>query len=109
MQLDRQITLTIGGQRADVAGAGLKESGTALDLLRDSAAQGALAKDVLARQGVIQEAGYEEQAQSYDVMSGAAKYAAAGEEDMRQKHRVSQPMPRSSASWSRKATLFHRH
>lgn len=79
LQLDRQIAGSIGGQQADVAGAGLKQSGSALDLLRDSASQGALAKDVLARQGAIQEQGYEEQAQSYETMAAAGRMAYSGE------------------------------
>jgi hypothetical protein len=86
-QLDRQITATIGGQEAGTGAAGLKESGSALDLLADSAKQGALAKSVLAEQGVITEAGYEEQAQSYDVMSAAAKATATGELDIATKTR----------------------
>jgi hypothetical protein len=79
MQLDRNIASTIGGQQAGTAGGGLAASGSALDLAADSAAQGALAKTVLAEQGQITEAGYAEQAASYDVMSAAAKQAAAGE------------------------------
>jgi hypothetical protein len=79
MQLDRQIAQTIGSQQAEVAGSGLAASGSALDLLRDSAAQGSLAKSVLAQQGIITEAGYEEQAKSYDTMSSATKTAASGE------------------------------
>lgn len=82
MQLDRQISATIGGQQAGTGAAGLKASGSALDLMADSAAQGALAKDVLARQGLISEAGYEEQAQSYGVMSAAARAAYVGEMDV---------------------------
>ncbi len=78
-QQDRQISITVGGQRAAVGGAGLAESGSALDLLRDSAAQGALARSVLVTQGQITEAGYTEQANSYDVMSKAARSTAAGE------------------------------
>ena len=78
-QLSRQITATIGTQKAGVAGAGLASSGSAVYLLADSASQGALAKNVLAQQGQITEAGYEEQAQSYDTMSAAAKMAASGE------------------------------
>jgi hypothetical protein len=79
MQLDRDITATIGGVRADVAASGLKESGSAIYLLADSARQGALAHQVLSEQGAITEAGYQEQAQSYDVMSAAARMAAGGE------------------------------
>jgi hypothetical protein len=46
-QLDRQVTQTIGGQAASVAGAGFSSGGTALNLMRDSASQGALARGVL--------------------------------------------------------------
>lgn len=75
-QAARKATQTIGSQRADVAASGFGEAGTALDLLRDSANQGALTKGVLANQGAITEAGYEEQAQSYNLMQQAANTAA---------------------------------
>lgn len=78
-QLERQVQGTIGSQTANIAASGLKNSGSALDLLADSASQGRLAHDVLAKQALITEAGYEEQAQSYNIMSSAAKAAAAGE------------------------------
>lgn len=81
-QLDRQITMTIGGQRAGVAAAGFAEGGSAGDLLRDSASQGALAKGVLAEQGVITEAGYEEQAKSYQTMAETGRTTAASEMDI---------------------------
>jgi hypothetical protein len=75
-QLDRSIYQTIGGQQADVAGGGFAASGSALDLLRDSASQGALTKAVAGQQGLITEAGYTEQATSYQNMSKAAALAA---------------------------------
>jgi hypothetical protein len=75
----RSLTQTIGGQQADVAGAGFAESGSALDLLRDSASQGALTHAVLGQQGLITEAGYNEQAQSYANMSQAATAAGNAE------------------------------
>jgi hypothetical protein len=78
-QSDRSTYQAIGGQQADVAGAGFAASGSALDLLHDSAAQGALSKAVVNQQGLITEAGYTEQAQSYDTLSAAAKNAAAEE------------------------------
>lgn len=80
-QLDRSIYQTIGGERADVAGAGFAESGSALDLLRDSASQGALTKAVAGQQGLITEASYTEQAQSYTNMASAARLAANAEDD----------------------------
>jgi|KBSMisStandDraft_5_1062788.scaffolds.fasta_scaffold87455_1 hypothetical protein len=79
-QLDRNNYLQIGGQRADVAGAGFAESGSALDILRDSAQQGALARAVLGQQGHITEAGYQEQADSFTTLASAARVTAAGEE-----------------------------
>lgn len=78
-QTDRENFKMIGGQQADVAGAGFAASGSALDLMRDSAAQGALTKAVGEQQGLITEAGYTEQAQSYQTMSQAAHVAADAE------------------------------
>ena len=78
-ELDRQITQTIGGQQADVAGAGFSASGSALDIMRDSASQGALTKAVAVQQGLITEAGYNEQATSYQNLSKAAAFAVQGD------------------------------
>jgi hypothetical protein len=78
-QLDRQVTQTIGGQAAGVAGAGFSSGGTALNLMRDSASQGALARGVLGQQGAITEAGYAEQATSFTTMANAGRATAASE------------------------------
>lgn len=78
-QTDRELYKTIGGQAADVAGAGFAESGSALDLMRDSAAMGALTHAVAGEQGLITEAGYHEQADSYRNMSQAAQVAIDAE------------------------------
>jgi hypothetical protein len=75
-QAQRDIFQTLGKQQADVASSGFQEAGSALDLLRDSAQQGALNTAVLGAQGQIQEAGYEEQAASYTLMAQAASMAA---------------------------------
>jgi hypothetical protein len=80
-QIDRGLYQTIGGQQADIAGAGFAASGSALDLLRDSASQGALTKAVAGQQGLITEAGYTEQAQSYQTMARAAQVAADAQDD----------------------------
>lgn len=80
LQAQREATMSIGAQQAQVAGAGFAESGSALDLLRSSAAQSGLQRGVLAQQGAITEAGYQEQAQSYNVMQAAANQAATSEE-----------------------------
>jgi hypothetical protein len=78
-QQQRETTKALGQTAADVAGAGFAESGSALDLLRESASQGALAKAVLSEQGLITEAGYEEQAKSYANMQTAANMAASAD------------------------------
>jgi len=78
-QSERQLYKALGTTTADVAGAGFSLSGSALDLLRDSAAEGALTKATLAEQGAITEAGYEEQAKSFEIMSRAARDAADSE------------------------------
>jgi hypothetical protein len=75
-QASRSIEKTLGQQQADVAANNFEEAGSALDLLRDSATQGALQKAVLQQQGLITEAGYEQQAASYRLMSSAADMAA---------------------------------
>jgi hypothetical protein len=81
-QEDRQITQTIGGVRAASAASGFSGGGSAGDILRDSASQGALAKGVLANQGLITEAGYDEQAASYKTLAAAGMATAATEHNM---------------------------
>jgi hypothetical protein len=75
-QAQRNIFQTLGKQQADVASSGFEEAGSALDLLRDSASEGALHTAVIGAQGQIEQAGYEEQAASYTLMSQAASMAA---------------------------------
>jgi hypothetical protein len=79
-QTERQIYQQTGGLQAGVAAAGfVGGSGSAGDLMRESASQGALTHAVLSEQGLIQEQGYQEQAASYQNMSKAAKMAADAE------------------------------
>lgn len=77
LQTEREINGVIGGQRADIAGAGLEESGGALDLLRSSASQGSLTMAVARTQGALDQQGYEEEALSYQAMQKASEAAAA--------------------------------
>lgn len=79
-QTQRSIYSTLGQQQADVASSGFAASGSALDIMRDSAAQGALTKEVVGQQGLIEEAGYREQAQSYQLMASASRMAADADE-----------------------------
>jgi hypothetical protein len=80
-QQNRTTFQMVGGAEADVAAAGFATSGSALDILRSNASQGALASAVLEKQGAITTAGYKEQATSYDIMQKAAKQAASADED----------------------------
>ena len=77
-QADRAIYQQQGTAAAGYAGSGLAMSGSAQDVLRAGAQQGALKKQVLAVQGGISEANYAEQAQSFSQMASTATTAAAG-------------------------------
>ena len=77
-QEDRTVALAQGRTQSEVAGAGFSMSGSALDIMRSGAQQGALTKAVTGYQGLITEAGYAEQAQSYTNMAAAAGDAAKG-------------------------------
>lgn len=72
----RDLLLAQGRTSAAVAGAGLTESGSALDILSSNARQGALQQAVTNQQGLITEAGYGEQQQSYLTMATVAGNAA---------------------------------
>lgn len=82
---DRSIYQTISTAEANIAGNGLKVSGSALDILRDSAAQGELTKNLISLQGNIdanaikqQIASFGAQADQYDAAAEAADNASTG-------------------------------
>jgi hypothetical protein len=79
-QINRQNVQALGKTQASVAGAGFAESGSAIDILRSGAQQGAQLKAVASEQGLVTEAGYEEQSASYKLMATAAGTAASAEE-----------------------------
>jgi hypothetical protein len=81
VQNERQVYQTISQQEAGVAGGGLAESGSALDLLRDSASQRALSYAIIGQQGLITEAGYQEQHDSYTRMAATLRDMASKEQD----------------------------
>lgn len=74
-QQQRSTTMQIGGQKAAIAGGGFAASGSGLDILADSARQGALAQSTI-------ESGTEEKSASYELMASTARQTAAGEEDI---------------------------
>jgi len=80
VQSDRNLYQVLGGMQSDVAGAGFKMSGSALDLMRSSAAQGALDKQLLTMQGEITAAGYRQQGDAYGQQ--AAGSSASGFADL---------------------------
>jgi hypothetical protein len=81
MQQNRTNYQQYGGAQSDIAGAGFRQSGSGLYILADNARQGSLATSVLQKQGAIQEAGYQEQAQSYDILSSAATQQAKADRE----------------------------
>lgn len=81
-QTDREIYMGLGAARNDVAGAGFTGGGSAIDIMRSSAQQGALQKQVLGEQGLITEAGYNEQNKAYTNLAGFARYSAEVQDKM---------------------------
>jgi len=79
---DRQIYMGMGTTEAGIAGAGFQNTGSALDLMRSGAAQGALQKQVMSQQGLITEEGYKTQIQSYGKLAEYARYAAGVQDEM---------------------------
>jgi hypothetical protein len=77
-QANRQIYQAQGATQAAYGNAGLAMSGSAQDVLRMGAQQGALKKQILGVQGQINEQNYAEQAQSFSQMASTATTAAAG-------------------------------
>lgn len=77
VQADRELYQTLGGQRSDIAGANLAASGSALDVIRSSAAQGNLTKQLLGRQDAITQLGYEQEQSSYAAMAASADASAS--------------------------------
>jgi hypothetical protein len=75
-QADRALFGVMGTQRADIASSGFGEGGSAGDILRESAGQGALSRAVLGQQGVITEAGYTQQADSFRSLQTVAGFAS---------------------------------
>jgi hypothetical protein len=96
----REITQALGKTQADVAGAGFAQSGSALDILRSGAQQGAIMKAATSEQGMITEAGYAEQAQSYNLMATAADSAASAEDSAAKGADISAIIKFASANWA---------
>jgi hypothetical protein len=79
-QAQRQLYMTLGTQSATAGGSGSSGGGSAADILRTSAQQGALNTAVLQQQGLITEAGYNEQAVAYALQQQAAGVSAQAQQ-----------------------------
>jgi hypothetical protein len=102
-QADRALFGTVGAIRADVASSGFGEGGSAGDILRDSASQGALNRAVLGQQGLITEAGYKEQADSFRSLQTVAGFASQQDELAAQGQDIAAQSYTDAAAADRKA------
>lgn len=75
-QTNRQVFQVLGAQQADYAGNGLRQSGSAADVYRNSVQQGSLQKAIVQEQTQINVTGYQEQASAFKGMQSAADAAA---------------------------------
>lgn len=78
-QEDIQTYKVLGTESADVAGAGFTQGGSAGDLMRSSANQAALSKQLIENQGQITAQGYAEQANAYEGQASAAQTQSKGQ------------------------------
>lgn len=78
-QKQREIYGVLGGQRADIAAGGAMASGSALDIIRSSAQQASLSKQLIAHQGLITELGFKAQKSAYEAQQTAAEMAGYGD------------------------------
>lgn len=78
LQIQRQIAKVGGSEEAAFGMGNMADSGSGLDVMRESMEQGAIAKAAGAQQGAIQVQGYQQQAQQYLAMQDAANRSAHG-------------------------------
>lgn len=77
VQTQRQIYQTIGGARADIGAAGFGEHGSAIDVLKSSAAQGELQMQITGTKGQLEQDTFVQQSTAY---AAQAKGSYAAEE-----------------------------
>jgi hypothetical protein len=71
--VSRDLYKTLGGMRASASSSGLQMSGNVLDLIRDSARQGAISKAVVGLQGQIDYNSYMAQSSAASAQASASK------------------------------------
>lgn len=78
----RTVMMTVGGQKADIAGAGFQESGTALSLAQSSMMQGVLQNQIIGTNADLQAGGFLQQAAASKAEAAAAATASAAATDL---------------------------
>lgn len=73
----RALSKVQGAASAEIGASGLAESGSAADVIRSNAQQGAIQTQLLREQGAIAETGYEAQSASYTGLAHQAGAAAS--------------------------------
>jgi hypothetical protein len=73
MSFNRQLYQTLGTGRADIASSGLKISGSAADVMRQNAAEGAVTRNIIGLQGEIDEQGLLAQAKAAEDQATGAE------------------------------------
>jgi len=99
-QISRDVSKSLGLTQAQEAGAGFATSGSGLDILRESTSQGALTKAVASENGLVQEAGYQERADSYKLMQAAATQAADAETNAAKGADINAIIKLAAANWA---------
>lgn len=75
-QAERDIYRNLGAQVATTGASGIALEGSALDVLRDSAREGSITKQLLGRKSAIEQLAYDQEAQSYAMQAQAAGQSA---------------------------------
>lgn len=78
---DRAIYKGMGATQVGISGSGFTNSGSALDLLRMGASEGALQHQLIGQQGLITEEGYKVQQQSFTRLAAYSHMAADAQRD----------------------------
>jgi len=76
LMFSRELYRTLGAGRADIAASGIKLAGSAADVMRASAQEGAITRAIIAEQGLIEKTSYIAQAEAAELEARAQKKKA---------------------------------
>ncbi len=74
---EREVFNVLGSQGAGIVGGGFSLAGSGSDILRMTAAEGALSQQIIGQQGMLEEATYKEEAKNYRTQAQAARLDAS--------------------------------